>query len=303
MRRKLKQAFYLFQKIISGVLYPFCVLLGYIPKDQAITVLMYHKVSSAPPESTEVRYDNVFPGQFADQLKYLHENGYNVVSLDNYLSWHSGEKKLPRKSVVITFDDGYKSVYLNAFPILRRYGFPAAIFLTVSGIGENKIFKWLLWDDKALKDKATNKDNWISLSWSEIKEMNAGGITFGSHTVSHPHLAKLDRDKIGEELRNSKRQIEENLSGTVNYFSYPVGIGRYGAFDDVTKSELINNSFKMAFISEIGRNNRNSDLYAQKRIAVEEKDSLFDFKCKLVGAYDWVGVAQKTFQRLFKEVD
>ena len=303
MRRQLKQIFFFFQKAISTILYPFYIVFNYFSPKLAVPVIMYHKVSNVSPESTDIGYDNVFLAQFQEQMQYLKNKGYNIIDLADYLKWHKGEKKLTAKSVVITFDDGYKSIFANAFPILLKHNFSAAVFLTTDYIGGNMPFDWLKWDENALADKENNIDNWLPLSWDEVKKMNHGNIIIGSHTLSHPHLAKLDQEQIKRELYQSKQKIEKEIKKEVRFFSYPVGIRQYGAFNENTKRELISTGYDMAFVSEIGRNKKGSDLYVQKRIAVAECDSLFDFKCKLAGAYDWVGIAQKAFQNLFSEVD
>ncbi|MFH1684333.1 MAG: polysaccharide deacetylase family protein [Candidatus Margulisiibacteriota bacterium] len=302
MRRLLKKAFLALQKIISAVLYPFCILWNDLGS-QRIPVLMYHKVCDLPAESTEVRYDNVLPRRFAEQMEFLYKNGYRVLHLEEYLKWNRGQTQLPRRSVLITLDDGYKSVYTNALPVLKKYGFPAAVFLTTDYIGGSRVFDWLKWDKGALADRERKAENWLPLSWDEVREMIQEKISIGSHTRSHPHLAKLKADQIKNEVRGSRLAIENEIKKRVGFFSYPVGIARYGAFNSRTKEELRANGYDMAFISEIGRNRRGQDPYVQKRIAISESDMLFDLKCKLVGAYDWAGFAQRIFQRMFREVD
>lgn len=293
MRRQLKQAFFFFQKVISTILYPFYIVFNYFSPQLKIPVIMYHMVCDISSQSAKIRYDNVSPEQFEQQMQYLNKGGYQVASLDEYLKWQKGELNLPKKSVVITFDDGYKNVYDNAYPVLKKYTFSAAIFLVTDYIGKKQSFGWFKVEDNSL----------IPLSWGEVKEMNQSNITIGSHTMSHPHLGKLPAEKVVEELKGSKQEIENQLNKKVSFFSYPIGIKQYGIYNNSTKRELISSGYQLAFVSEIGRNKRGSDCYIQKRIAIAERDSLFDFKCKLVGAYDWVGLAQTMFQKIFKEIN
>jgi len=292
MRRQLKQSFFFFQKAISTILYPFYLVVNYFSPQLKIPVIMYHMVCNTSGENTRVRYDNVFPEQFKQQMQYLCESGYRVVRLAEYFKWHKGELNLPKKSVVITFDDGYKNVYDNAYPVLRKYNFPATIFLVTDYIGKEQSFGWFKDDDNSL---------W-PLSWGEVAEMSQGNITIGSHSLSHPHLGRLTPEKIEKELGSSKQEIEDQINKEASFFSYPIGIKQYGVYNNNTKRGLISSGYQLAFVSEIGRNIQGSDRYIQKRIAIAENDSLFVFKCKLVGAYDWVGLAQTVFQKIFKEI-
>ena len=111
--------------------------------------------------------------------------------------------------VVITFDDGDKSIYHYAFPILKKYGVRPVVFLIVDYIGKEDY-----WDMTLVGRRSPH------LSWNEIYEMKAWGIEFGSHTLSHRNLTKLPAQEVECELRNSKRLLEERL-GVVNCVSYP----------------------------------------------------------------------------------
>jgi peptidoglycan/xylan/chitin deacetylase (PgdA/CDA1 family) len=111
--------------------------------------------------------------------------------------------------LVITFDDGDMSVYQHAFPILKRYGVKAVVFLIGEYIGKDD-----LWDITLLGQRS------LHLGWSEICEMREWGIEFGSHTMSHRNLTTLNIDEISYELSESKRILEERI-GKVRCISYP----------------------------------------------------------------------------------
>jgi len=114
-----------------------------------------------------------------------------------------------KDGLVITFDDGDSSIYRYAFPILKKYGVRAIVFLIVDYIGKDDS-----WDITPLGGKSPH------LSWDEIYEMKEWGIVFGSHTMSHRNLTKLTAAEMAYELGESKRALEEQL-GPVDCISYP----------------------------------------------------------------------------------
>lgn len=182
----------------------------------------------------------------AEILRYR-KAGYSFVSIDEIMSKQSS--LLPQKRVNITFDDGFKDVYENAFPILKKYNIPFTLYLT-SGFPDHTADLWWIqmeeaYDvdgfekemksiyesrtqmrDKMHKDTATDSDpsicNQLALSWEEIREMVECGLcTVGSHSVTHPGLTRLDNEQARQELSASKARIEEMLGIEVKHFSYP----------------------------------------------------------------------------------
>lgn len=164
--------------------------------------------------------------QFENQMKYLFENGYKSLSLGEALRPEVNspvgnelsesqllERKALRseKGVVITFDDGYESVYKFAFPILQKYSFVASVFIITGYVG-----KFNDWD-------VTWGKRFRHLSWEQIKELAKYGFFFGSHTVSHPDLTKLDSKSLQYELSCSKKTLEDKIGKRVDFLSYPLG--------------------------------------------------------------------------------
>ena len=138
-----------------------------------------------------------YPRQFETFIEFIKSNIKVVLP---------GEEK---DGIVITFDDGDKSIYRYAFPILKKYAMRAVVFLIVDYIGKDDH-----WDVTLTGRRSPH------LSWDEICEMKKWGIEFGSHTMSHRNLAKLPADVVEYELHESKRLLEERL-GVVNCISYP----------------------------------------------------------------------------------
>jgi len=171
---------------------------------------MYHHVAPLPAQS-EHRGLFVSPERFAAQMAHLHKRQYRVVTLDQVRDDLLGRRPLPRRSVAITFDDGGADNYRSALPVLRRYGFPATVFVVAGRIGQ-----------------ARDKPGWPEvaahyLSDNEIGEMVRCGITFGSHTLSHVRLTKVKPAQCEYELIESKRLLEQITGRPVGWLSYPFG--------------------------------------------------------------------------------
>ncbi|HEV2034890.1 MAG TPA: polysaccharide deacetylase family protein [Candidatus Dormibacteraeota bacterium] len=150
---------------------------------------------------------------FESHLRWLAANGFSSVPLSVAGSACDAgiTEALPARSVVITFDDGYSDNYDFAWPLLKRYGFTATIFLVSDAVGGYNHF-----------DAGLPGDPIPMLRWDQVREMHAAGIEFGSHTCSHPDsLIRLDDERLRYEVAVSKATLEEGLNTQVEEFSYP----------------------------------------------------------------------------------
>jgi peptidoglycan/xylan/chitin deacetylase (PgdA/CDA1 family) len=171
---------------------------------QQVPILCYHRFEdncSSPM---------CMPGAtFERQMRYLKDNGYHVIGPEQLLAFLEFRQALPKKSVMITIDDGYRSVYDVAYPILMKYGFPATFFIYTNYVG--------------VSSKA--------ITWDQLKEMKANGITIGSHSMAHSDLSKRGDDESPEayeqrvrlEVETSKRIIDNKLKQDTFIFAYPFG--------------------------------------------------------------------------------
>jgi len=155
----------------------------------------------------------------------------------------------PDRSLVITFDDGFQSVYQEAFPVLQRYGMSATVFLTV---GEKAVVK--------PADRLPSLEMRPMLSWGEIQEMQQNGIAFGAHTLTHPDLSHLPTERVEAEVGKSKAIIEDALSAPVACFAYP-----YGRFDHRIR-EIVRHYFACACSDKLGLVTAGSDPYVLERV-------------------------------------
>jgi peptidoglycan/xylan/chitin deacetylase (PgdA/CDA1 family) len=243
-------------------------------QDPSIPILMYHSISDQDESGSRAYFRTcTSPSVFADQMEYLHRQGYSICTLTQALDNLRSRAHLATKSVVITFDDGYSDFYHQAFPVLGRYGFTATVFLPTAYIGNRSVqFK--------------GRD---CLTWSEVRELSNHGIVFGSHTVTHPQLRELSVADINEEVVNSKRTIEERLGCSVDSFSYPFAFPQTEPeFTKMLRDSLSRAGYQNGVCTIVGRANRRSEPLFVERLPVNSCDDAALFDAKLAGAYDWI---------------
>ena len=293
-----KNSFTLLLRLLSSPLYGTVKLKHRFFPDSKLPILVYHKITDLQ-EGIDAFW-SVSGDLFAEHMAYLRRNNYTVLPLSSLIQhWLSGSRP-PPKAVVITFDDGYASVHRSAFPILRRYRFPATVFLTAGHVENGQLY-W--WDEETVSRKPEAYDQVRLLTLSEIEELKSSGlIEFGSHSMTHPHLGCLGSHELEYELRESKKILEERLRMPITLFAYPGGSRVYNDFNDQTKRLLQQTGYQLACTSLMGRNERDRSLYLLKRIGMSREDVLPVFRAKLTGAMDWVGLAQSAFQLAFKNV-
>lgn len=277
-----------------------------------LQILTYHTVND--------QHDPFFTGMpvqvFAQQMAYLAQHA-TVLPLTEAVE-RLQRQDLPDNAVAVTFDDGYRDVYVHAFPILQAYSVPASIFLATDCIGSGNV----LWHDRVfaafrktqapclvaygteaatyplrtMDDKLRAQHEvlrflrsldgharlaWIArleeqlgvqdqenglelmLTWEDVQAMVGHGISFGSHTVTHPILSKVPRDQAMYEVAMSKRVIEEHIGQPVTTFAYPNG--RAEDFTRETQEVLQEAGYLCALTTIFGTNDGEQDLYALRR--------------------------------------
>lgn len=171
---------------------------------QQIPILCYHRFGD------ECESPLCVPARIFDrQMNYLKTNGFRVITPEDILAFLEYRAPLPKKSVMITVDDGYRSVYDVAYPILKKYGFTATIFIYTNFVG--------------VSSKA--------ITWDQLREMKTNGFTIGSHTIAHSDLSKQGDDedeaaylrRLRHEIKQSKDLIDSKLDQDTMFFAYPFG--------------------------------------------------------------------------------
>lgn len=256
-----------------------------------IPILMYHSISDTKENGVHPYYQiNTAPQIFGEQMLFLHENDYSVISLAEAVKLLSNDNSVTkpttqpfnhsttqRKLVVLTFDDGYRDFFTDAFPVLKKHGFTATVFLPTAFIDKT---------EPGLK----GKDH---LSWSEIRELQAEGFTFGSHTVHHPQLIDLRLDQVEYEIRKSKVTIEEKTHKLVEFFCYPYKFPLQDRrFIGLLRSMLHSTGYKACTTTRIGCANHSDKGFFLPRLPVNADDDARFLRAKIQGRYDWLSCIQ-----------
>lgn len=200
-----------------------------------IIVLNYHKIDNKNISLS------VLPQDFDKQMAYLKNNDYHVITPDDLYENLEHNKELPANPVLITFDDGYKDNYVNAYPILKKYGFSATIFVITGFL-----------------DKYPNY-----LTWDQCKELKKHGFYIESHTVTHRSLTSLSNKQIESEIVNSKKALDERLQQDTHYFAYPTG-----TYNLYIAKMIKNAGYRAAFSIKYGNVTNDSNIFALERIPI-----------------------------------
>jgi peptidoglycan/xylan/chitin deacetylase (PgdA/CDA1 family) len=250
-----------------------------------IPILMYHSVSENLFGKSHPYFQiNTTPKRFAEQMQYLHDAGYATVTLEEVASGKLRERK-NQKPIAITFDDGYRDFYTDAFPVLSRLGLSATMFLTSGRV----------------HDRPERYEDVEYLSWGDVREMHANGMHFGSHTVTHPELKTLSRSAIEQELRVSKEAIEDGLGSRVTSFAYPYGFPEEDEqFIRDVRQILESCSYEVAVTTILGTATPECDRFLLPRLPVNTWDDRKFFQTKLDGGYDWLHFPQLLSKKIRK---
>jgi len=248
----------------------------------AMPILMYHGISDDAEPGVGAYYKtNTSPALFEQHLRCLSDKGFQSVGLDEAVRLLQQESPKKEKFVVITFDDGFRDFYDVAFPLLKKYGHVATVYLPTACVGD---------DRRSFKNKEC-------LTWQEVRELRAHDIRIGSHTVNHSVLYGLSWGDIETELSASKQQIEWMLGEEITSFAYPYAFPQHDRrFTDEFVRLLRRHGYKNSVTTMIGRAGQGDDLFRLKRLPVNCGDDVEFFAAKLDGAYDWLAHPQGWFK-------
>lgn len=248
------------------------------PAALRIPILMYHSIAEPSTDSRHPYFGTVTsPAVFEQQMRYLHENGFETLAPADIFANGETSIRIVRKPVIITFDDGFLDFYTNAQPILAKYGFTAIVYLPTAYIQ---------------KTTATFK-GLDCLTWSEVRELSRAGVLFGSHTVTHPVLKEVNHDQLEAELRDSKSTIENELGFAIDSFAYPYAYPQHQReFVQRLRGVLVDAGYQNGVSTIIGSTHGIEDRFCLKRLPANSWDDPTFFAAKLNGDYDWLGNVQ-----------
>jgi peptidoglycan/xylan/chitin deacetylase (PgdA/CDA1 family) len=209
-----------------------------------VPILMYHHVGVP---SDKWRLNTVNSKSFEYQMAFMKRHGFQVISFDDLVEGMKEGQQFARNTVVLQFDDGYEDNYKYAFPILKKYGFPAIVFLISDKVGAPGF-----------------------LTWDQVKEMEKYNFVAGAHTRHHVYLPTLSLVRAQDEIAGSKKVIEDHLGHSIDYFAYPSG-----GFSEDVKRLVKEAGYKAAVTTNRGKDKFNMDLYELKRIHMNNTDNKY----------------------------
>lgn len=203
-------------------------------RDAGVVVFCYHRFEDIKsPMSTK-------PADFEQEMQAIKDNGFTVISMQDFLAWRRDEKEIPAKSALITIDDGYVSGYEVAWPILKKFNYPFTMFVYIQYINSGG----------------------KSISWDQLAELRDAGVEIGCHSYTHQNLkgrgpkAVADIQKLGgydqwlrREIIDSKKVIEDHLGTKVSVFAYPEGV-----YNERAREIIKEAGYEAAFVTYGQRN-------------------------------------------------
>lgn len=213
--------------------------------DKGIPVIMYHSIKYEKNNPVRLSKDI-----FESEMKYLKDNKYTTLTLDELYTFFQNNTPVPKKSVVLTFDDGYKDNFETAYPILKKYGFKATVFVITNCIGTGEY-----------------------LTLPQLKELDKNGFDVESHTANHETLSELSYDKQYDTVSNSKEKLEKLLNKKVKYIAYPCG-----KYNKNTINAVENAGYKLALTTDGRWSDKSDGIYTLDRVFISGFHNMDTFK-------------------------
>lgn len=218
--------------------------------ESKVPVVMYHYVRIVDKVKDPLGYNlSINPADFEKQMKYLKDQGYTTIHMEDLL-----DKKVPKKAIVLSFDDGLEDFYTTALPILQKYGFTASNAVITGMIGQH--------------EHMTN---------DQIRECIKAGIEITSHTVTHLDMSKLTKEQLHKQLAESKSYLEKTFGIKVDGFIYPSG-----RYNDLAVQTVKDEGYKIAATTQYGEADLAKDnILLLPRVRIDNRDSYNGFVKKL----------------------
>jgi peptidoglycan/xylan/chitin deacetylase (PgdA/CDA1 family) len=228
----------------------------------SVPILMYHRLATQSPKTT---WDPVTPSALRRQMRWLAAAGFSTVSLDLLVASRRGEAQLPRRPVIISFDDGYQSCLEHAVPLLTAHGFTATFFLVAGLVGGTSIWR----RGRGVPDEPL-------FDWAAARRLASAGFTCAAHGLTHHRLTEMSPGAAKAELIDSRRMLEDELGREVGHMAYP-----YGSYDPAVRALAIEAGYRSACSTRSGLSRPDDDLFALHRVTISALDSILDFACRL----------------------
>jgi peptidoglycan/xylan/chitin deacetylase (PgdA/CDA1 family) len=265
--------------------------------DDRFGILLYHRVA-AVPDGLERPTMNVPPDRFARQLEHLLDAGWRFLPVRDVVAAAQADRPLPPKLAVLTFDDGYRNLHANVWPVLRRLQVPATVFVTTAFLDSQAPFPFDDWGRRHAGQAPPLA--WEPLGWAECREMERSGLVeIGSHTHTHRNLRGRP-EEFAADLATSLGLLERHLGPGPRSFSFPFGSVRHGFAGPELMAAARAGGVSCALTTEIELADPRADRFGWGRLEVGEHDSGAVVAAKLNGRYGWMGAAREGFRSVFR---
>lgn len=237
-------------------------------------ILMYHRIGQQKEDK-----NTVSPERFELQLQYLEDHGYETLSLGEWYQKIQLREKLSTKSVILTFDDGYRDNWELAMPLLKRYQCKATVFMVADLVGQTN-----QWEKNEFRQGAE------MMTAEHLKEWVAAGFEVGSHGMKHQRISGLNEKELKIEVEDSKRILESITGKKIDFFCYP-----HGSFDTEAISALQEAGYLGAVAIYEGASWDESRInwFALPRIRISDQDEPGFFRWKVSRYHSWLGKTRR----------
>jgi peptidoglycan/xylan/chitin deacetylase (PgdA/CDA1 family) len=261
---------------------------------KSIPVLSYHRVLPGYIEKDAPMY-SVLPEQFAEQMQYLSSNAFVSLSLDEYEQIIKGEKDVPERSILITFDDGYADFYSQALPIAKQYGITLNVFVCTGLVEGSTAEIYPEIPAHAREHREAYPELWRPLNWDEIRKLKAEGVGIGFHGHSHRKLAKMTVEEIALEFEMGLNLYRHETNYEMRHFAFPHGT--YDSYDTERVALISSLGMQLQFSTRLSRTPVDANEALISRLVIHQEDDLETYKLKLFGAYEWLGALRHWNQK------
>ena len=225
--------------ILSFLIFSLVSINQLLAKENTAAIFVYHRFGETNYPSTNIKIN-----QFKKHIEELKKNNYNVLPVNKIVNAIINKKDLPEKTVGLTIDDAFLSIYKKAWPILKKNNLPFTIFVSTSPI------------------KAESKNY---MDWDKIRELVNSGVTIGHHTKNHLHLVNSSEKEVVNEIEDASKDFLQNLGYVPEIFAYP-----YGEYSYEIK-QITKRYFKAAFGQQSGNLYNDIDIFEMPRFSLNEK--------------------------------
>lgn len=253
--------------------------------NSSVGILTYHRVTDKI-EGVSFPTINVTPDTFRQQLTGLQSIGFRFASLQTVLDATQNGHELPERTVVLTFDDIYDNVFLNAFPVLCELNIPATCFLSTAFVDSPEPF---LFDPWAMEHQADiPQDSWLPITSEHVTEMVASGlIEFGAHTHTHQDFRDRPED-FQQDLECGMEELERLVGSPPQAFAFPYGIPRDGFCNPELMDAVMDLDLQCGLTTRSQTNGLDTSPFGWGRFHVFEHDTPLALAAKLDGWYEWL---------------